>query len=161
MFVGLWWRVRGRTFAGMRELLRDAAERAARYLEDLDTRPVEPRDVRLTRFRGMGWQDVRHPNNEFVQVGVRPNGPKRVKLAGWSLRSRAGESYTFPADTVVTRGTGLRVYSGEGRDTETTLFWNRDSPVWDDMGDCVELIDPRGDVMQVQHFGRRADGWCD
>ncbi|MCB9677446.1 MAG: peptidoglycan DD-metalloendopeptidase family protein [Alphaproteobacteria bacterium] len=117
-------------------------------------------DVRITGFRGMGWQDGRYPNNEFVMVGVRTAGPRRVDLSGWRIRNRAGLVYTFPEGARVHRGEGLRVYSGTGVDGPDTLFWGRAAGVWNDEGDCVELIDARGDVVQVHHQGRREDDWC-
>ncbi len=118
-------------------------------------------DLRITNVRGMAWQDDRHPNNEFVQLSVRRRGPKRVDLEGWRLRSvRSNLSYRFDSGVEVRRGRPLRLYTGVGEDTEDTLFWGRAAGVYVDEGDCIELIDPRGDVMHVQHQGRRADDWC-
>jgi murein DD-endopeptidase MepM/ murein hydrolase activator NlpD len=118
-------------------------------------------DLRITNLRGMAWQDDRHPNNEFVQLSVRRGGPRKVSLDGWRIRSvRSNLSYRFDSGVVVRRGQPLRLYTGVGEDSEDTVFWGRAQGVYVDEGDCIELIDPRGDVMHLQHQGRRADDWC-
>jgi len=118
-------------------------------------------EVRITGFLGMAWQDDRHPNNEYVQLAIRRGGPKKVDLSGWAIRNRAGLVYGFPLGTKLQKGVPLRLYTGVGVDSADTLFWGRPAGVWVDEGDCVELIDARGDVVHTQHQGRREDGWCE
>jgi hypothetical protein len=118
-------------------------------------------DVVISGFRGMAWQDERHPGNEFVQLAVRRDGPRQVDLSGWTIRNRDPRVYTFPEGARIERGTPLRLYSSAGRDTEITRFWGQTAGVWRDDGDCVELRDARGRLIHVQHQGRRDEGWCD
>jgi murein DD-endopeptidase MepM/ murein hydrolase activator NlpD len=104
--------------------------------------------VAITRFRWMGWRDDQHPNNEVVELTLdgrfAPSG--EVDLGGYALRNDRGDAFTFPAGFSIREGAPVRVYTGAGTATATTLYWDRDAGVWSNGGDCARLVWPDGQV---------------
>jgi lamin tail-like protein len=96
-------------------------------------------DVRLHKIRHM----PRHPganwnlNREFVvikNVGVEPQ-----PLAGWKLRDRQGNTFTFGAVTIQP-GQRIRIHTGTGNDSQNHLFWDRNRSVWNPRRDKATLL---------------------
>ncbi len=70
-------------------------------------------------------------------------GDEDVSLASWRLEDEDGNSYRFPA-LVLHAGGSVQVFSRQGEDGVTRLFWNRSEPLWSE-GEQARLIDPNGD----------------
>lgn len=81
--------------------------------------------------------------NERVQI--EHVGDRDVSLEGWQLRDADGNRYSFPA-LVLHPGAALTLYSHQGDDSVTELFWDRDTAVWES-GELAQLVDPDGDVQ--------------
>lgn len=98
--------------------------------------------VAITTFRWQGPQDTVNPNNEFVELTLDPRYAiaSTFDLSGYKLKNNAGEIYTFPSGTTIVDGTPIRVYSGGGVNTSSTLYWNRTTPAWSNNGDCARLV---------------------
>lgn len=67
-------------------------------------------------------------------------GDQDVSLAGWSLRDEDGNEYDFPA-LVLHPGGEVTVFTRQGDDSASQLFWDRRTPVWQS-GELVMLFDP-------------------
>lgn len=67
-------------------------------------------------------------------------GDRDVSLAGWVLRDEDGNEYHFPA-LVLHLGAQVSVFTGQGDDSASELFWDRQVAVWAS-GEQVSLIDP-------------------
>lgn len=107
-------------------------------------KPTDRAPVAITAVRYMGVRDEENPNNEFVEITVDPRfADAPVELAGFLIRNKQGETFAFPALTLAP-GETLRVYSGNGVPEAGVLFWGRATPVWDNWGDCVQLVYPHG-----------------
>jgi hypothetical protein len=100
----------------------------------------------ITAVRYMGGDDAHNPNNEFVDVAVNPQ-VAQAELGGYTLRNPAGERFTFPPGTRVAGGTPVRVYSGTGTNTPTTLYWGRTTPAWSNVSGCAVLDDASGQPL--------------
>lgn len=89
-------------------------------------------------------------------VSFENDGEKPLDLSGWVVRNGAGQSYRFPAGTVLRPGEPLTLHSGDGRNTETDVYWDADGPVWRSVGDTVVVETPAGDqVLDVTYKGGR------
>jgi len=75
--------------------------------------------------------------NEHVVIGH--IGDQDLTLAGWRLRDENGNEYQFPA-LVLHPGAQVNVFSGQGVDTSTDLYWGRSVAVWT-AGEQAELLD--------------------
>lgn len=87
---------------------------------------------------------VEDPLDEYVDI--RNSSGTSVDMEGWILRDDGGNIFTFPDFTLANSGT-VRVRSGTGTNTSSTLFWGRtqeDGDVWNDVSDCAYLRDGLG-----------------
>jgi len=121
--------------------------------------PAEPSDQNLTRENAS--IEIQHvqadaPGNdhesldeEFVELANPSN--RTVDVAGWQLSDRAGYTYTLDNATIPPNGT-LRVHTGHGEDNATHVYWGRDSAVWNNDGDRVELVDARGRLVDAFEY---------
>jgi LysM repeat protein len=80
------------------------------------------------------------PATETVIVA---NRGRSVFLKEWTLRDSQGNVFIFP-NLFLAEGTEVRIHTGQGDDTATHLYWNRDTAVWEEQGDTVVLADERG-----------------
>lgn len=79
------------------------------------------------------------------------DGGEPVSLDGWVLTDGYYE-YTFSGVTVAP-GDTIRVYTGEGSDTNSEVYWGYQSTVWNDDGDTVYLYDDSGDRVVSEEYG--------
>jgi hypothetical protein len=79
---------------------------------------------------------------ENEHVIIEYNGSEDLSLSGWRLRNAQGVEYRFPA-LVLHPGAEISVFSRQGEDSASNLFWDRLVPMWDS-GDQVTLLDPSG-----------------
>lgn len=79
----------------------------------------------------------------LTNVGTTP-----VDLEGWTLTESQGNVFTF-ADQLLFPGGDLWVYTREGTDTPTNLYWNRFTAMLGDTGEVVTLRDDAGETVDM------------
>jgi hypothetical protein len=100
----------------------------------------KPKFVDMKTLRYLGVDDAHNPNNEFVEIDVNPDLPS-WDFGRDTLRNTHGDFFIFPAGFVLPGGGTVRVYSGVGASTTTTLYMGRPAPMWGNLGDCAVLAD--------------------
>jgi LysM repeat protein len=80
-----------------------------------------------------------------AETVVIANEGRGIDLYQWTLRDGQGNVYLFP-ELYLGPGAEVRVHTGVGEDSPGHLYWNRDTPVWDDPADTVILADTEGVV---------------
>ena len=74
-------------------------------------------------------------------VVIENQGTGNQNMTGWKLKNEENETYRFPAFTLKA-GAGVTVWTKEGVNTETDLFWGSETPIWANHGgDCATLYD--------------------
>jgi len=82
--------------------------------------------------------------DEWVEITNKGSSP--VSLKGWKIEDEGSKhTYTFPSCTLDSQTT-LTLYTGEGTDTATELYWGR-SPIWNNDGDTAYLYDDSGKLV--------------
>ena len=96
--------------------------------------------------------DNNNLNDEWVELTNAGSGS--LDLTGWAVKDEsASHRYHFPAGFTLAAGATVRLHTGCGTDTATTLFWcNQGSAVWNNSGDTVFLLDPNGNVVASQSY---------
>jgi micrococcal nuclease len=125
-----------------------AAEREARLAESglwaLADVPIRIRDI----HHDAPGPDHENPNGEWI--AFENYGSETVNLFGFSVKDEANHIYTFPS-TSLEPGAELRLYSGQGRNGGTALYWGLSGDaVWSNSGDSAYLRDPQGKL--VDHY---------
>ncbi|MEU9449107.1 lamin tail domain-containing protein [Streptomyces sp. NPDC048277] len=89
-------------------------------------------------------------NREWVDV---TNTSRRdVNLSGWTLSDAEGHTYTFRHYRLEGRAT-VRVHTGEGRDTMTDLYQDRNRSVWNYETDTATLRNDHGRYVDSASWG--------
>lgn len=91
-------------------------------------------------------------NDEWVEF-VNP-GPGGIDLTGWGVRDEsAGHRYSFPVGFSLGAGATVRLHTGCGGDTATSLYWcNQGSAIWNNGGDTVFVLDPHGNIAVSETY---------
>jgi micrococcal nuclease len=111
--------------------------------EGMSTSPVEL----LTVHADAAGDDAANLNDEWLEFRVRVAG----SLAGYTVEDVDGNVYEFP-NRVFAEGDVFRLYTGSGTDTQTALYWGSASPIWDNDGDAVFVVDSEGTVRLVKGY---------
>jgi hypothetical protein len=82
----------------------------------------------------IGAGDVANERVVITHVGTQD-----VSLSGWRLRDEDGNEYRFPA-LVLHPNAKVDIYTGQGEDTASRLYWRRQLAVWAS-GERVLLLD--------------------
>lgn len=72
-------------------------------------------------------------------------GDADISLSGWRLRDENGNQYDFPA-LVLHPGAQVSLFTKQGDDTSTQLYWDRSVSVWSS-GELVSLLDANGELQ--------------
>ena len=81
------------------------------------------------------------------RVVIEHIGDRDLSLAGWRLRDENANEYRFPA-LVLHPDARVNVFSGQGADSSTDLYWGRSVAVWAS-GEQAELLDASGRQQAV------------
>jgi hypothetical protein len=79
------------------------------------------------------------------RVQIRGLGESTLSLTGWRLLDENGNEFIFPQLTLFGDG-AIDIYTGAGRDTVVSLFWQLGEPVWN-QGETVTLADQDGSIQ--------------
>ena len=94
--------------------------------------------------------DNDNPNGEWIEVTN--EGDTSVQMNGYSLKDEANHIYTFSNFTLPS-GQSFRLYSGEGRDSPTELYWGYSGEsVWNNDGDAAFLRDAEGALVDSYSY---------
>lgn len=90
--------------------------------------------------------DNLNKNGEWVTVRSRTGA---ADLTGFVLKDEsASHRYSFPSGFVLAEGASVRVFTGCGANSETSLYWcNTRSAVWNNSGDTAFLLDQNGSLV--------------
>ena len=108
--------------------------------------------VAITQLVFEGVRDDVNPNNEYVELSLNPLLPSTT-LDGYELRGdESGVSYSFPQGITLTPAhPAIRIYTGVGTNSATTLYMARPSGIWSNVlsDDCMRLVAPSGAQFQI------------
>jgi hypothetical protein len=74
-------------------------------------------------------------------------GESAQDLTGWTLKDEQDHTYDFPEGFTLAPGEVVMVHTGVGDDTDTDLYCNMGSPIWNNAGDVATLMDGEGNVV--------------
>lgn len=85
------------------------------------------------------------PYQEYVQI---TNGGKTsVNLKGWKIKDvGAKHTYTFSSYTLKSKSS-VTLRSGTGKNSGSTLYWNKYSFIWNNTGDAAYLYNAQGKLV--------------
>ena len=88
-------------------------------------------------------------NGEYVVITN--NGNVAINMQNWSIKDEATHIYKF-GDAVLNPHESVKLYTGNGDNTLTELYWNSKEPVWNNDGDTAFLFDKEGNLISSISF---------
>jgi len=80
-------------------------------------------------------------------VKIKNSGSSSVDLTGWEIKDEDNKhTYTFPSFQLEA-GATVTLYTIEGSDTETELYWGSGNPFWNNDGDTAFLYDSEENLV--------------
>jgi hypothetical protein len=75
-------------------------------------------------------------------------GATDQSMKGWKLNDQAYHTFEFP-NFILPAGGTVKVWVGQGTDSDTDLYWEREAPVWNNDGDIAELHNADGVLVDT------------
>ena len=72
------------------------------------------------------------------------DGDETLDLTGYTVRDEAGATYDLPDGFSLDAGARVRLHTGAGENGPTDLYWDAGTPVWNNDGDTVIVLDKTG-----------------
>ncbi|UTF54817.1 lamin tail domain-containing protein [Natronosalvus rutilus] len=94
------------------------------------------------------------PDEEYITL--RNTGDESLEMTGWTLRDREDggrvgvnlRRFDFPSGFTLEPGADVTIVSGQGEDTDETLYWGeKRQQVWNEDGDLVIVQNAAGEVV--------------
>jgi len=74
-----------------------------------------------------------------------------VSMVGWFLQDEAAQT-AYEFDFIITNNTSIRIYTGDGTDNATTLFWGWYQGIWNNSGDFAIIQDENGYLVDSYRY---------
>lgn len=84
-------------------------------------------------------------------IDIHNKGASVVDISRWTLRDKndEGQAFVFPAGTQLPAGGTVEVYTESGH----PYSFNSGSPIWNNCGDALQLLDASGAVVATYAYG--------
>jgi competence protein ComEC len=94
--------------------------------------------------------DRENLNDEYVVL--ENTGTEPLDLSGWTVADDADQTYTMPDGVTLAPGETVTLYTGSGTATESELYWESGSPIWNNNGDTVIVTTNEGDRVLEESY---------
>ncbi|WP_160135505.1 lamin tail domain-containing protein [Halococcus salsus] len=89
-------------------------------------------------------------NDEYIVF--ENTGSTSLNISGWTIEDRSSHSYTVPSGTTIDAGETLTLHTGEGRDTDSDLYWGSGRAIWNNGGDTIMVTNDEGQEMLSEDY---------
>jgi micrococcal nuclease len=89
--------------------------------------------------------DNENLNGEYIVF--ENTGNTTVSMGGWTIQDEVQHTYAVPDGTTLTPGDRLTLYTGVGTDTDTELYSDAGSAIWNNGGDTITVENADGEVV--------------
>jgi len=111
--------------------------------------PTPIPDIRIN-FIETGGDGPDYYWEEYVRVKNRTS--RKVELTGWTIWSKRNDkTYTFPEFELKSNQI-VKVWTRQGTDSDTDLFWGLVNEVWKYDGDCAKLKDKNENLVNWYYY---------
>lgn len=101
----------------------------------------------------ISYLDVGAPKEKTYQeyIKITNKGSKSVNLKGWKIKDKgAKHTYTFYSYTLKSKASVI-LRSGKGKNSGSTLYWNKYSFIWNNEGDTAYLYNAQGKLVSKRN----------
>lgn len=84
-------------------------------------------------------------------IKIKNTSHTNVDISHWWLRDSALNFFRFPSDTRLASEEEIVVYGGKGKKTTRKFYWGNKTPILDNFGDSVYLVDYFKDIKKKKN----------
>ncbi len=110
------------------------------------TLPMEKITIETVHYNALG-NDEENLNDEYI-VLLNEND-ESVDLTGWSIQDEHGNQFDFPIGFTLHSYASVTIYTGQGTNGTTALYWYHDTPVWNNDEDTVRLYNEKNVLVET------------
>ncbi len=81
-------------------------------------------------------------------------GSESLDISGWTISDSAGHTYTVPDGVPLAAGARIRLVTGPGTNTESTLYWGEEQALWNNGGDTITVRTENGELALTESYPR-------
>lgn len=78
---------------------------------------------------------------------LKNNGGSSLNIGGWTVSDSADHTYTIPTGFTLGAGETVTIYTGSGSNTDSELYWEGGSAVWNNGGDIIIVTTDGGETV--------------
>lgn len=93
-----------------------------------------------------------HENLDGEYIVFRNTGADELDLSDYRVEDQAGHTYYVPDGVTLAPGAQITLYTGEGANTESELYWGYDRAIWNNDGDTVFVFDDTGELVTQRSY---------
>ena len=130
---------------------------------DFDTEYEEAQDYASNNTVGLWTESSYNLSIDYIEYN--PDGDEaqgeylvitnhenyNVSMVGWFLQDEAAQT-AYEFDFIITNNTSIRIYTGDGTDNSTTLYWGWHQGIWNNSGDFAILQDENGYLVDSYRY---------
>ena len=130
---------------------------------DFDSEYEEAQDYASTNKAGLWTESSYNLTIDYIEYD--PEGDEaegeyvvltnhenyNVSMVGWFLQDEAAQT-AYEFDFIITNNTSIRIYTGDGTDNATTLFWGWYQGIWNNSGDFAIIQDENGYMVDSYRY---------
>ena len=87
--------------------------------------------------------------NREDEIVTLMNSCPQINFQDWIITDESRKRYKFPSISFSI----IKVYSGQGNDNSTSLFWNQKQSVWNNDVDTLYVFDKEGSLVHYHSYG--------
>ncbi len=92
--------------------------------------------------------DYSNNNDEYVTI---KNSCQDTNMNEWQIKDEARHIYTFK-NFVAETGSQFTLYTGQGQDTQTEIYWGKSCAIWNNDHDTLYLYDEQGNLVLEENY---------
>ncbi|MDQ2072819.1 lamin tail domain-containing protein [Haloarcula sp. H-GB4] len=93
-----------------------------------------------------------HENLNDEYVTFKNTGDETLSMGEWTVSDEADHVYTVPNGFELEPGATVTLYTGEGSNTESELYWNASGAVWNNGGDTIIVEDENSETVLERSY---------
>jgi hypothetical protein len=110
---------------------------------------VKPLDIVKIHFDPPGKDAATNSGYTQEYIQVKNTGSSTLTLTGYTIRDDGPQKFSFPKGTKLAAGKTLTIRSGTGKNSATTLYWNKASYIWNNTGDSARTYNSAGKLLET------------
>lgn len=88
-----------------------------------------------------------HDNLNDEYIVLKNNGDSSLDIGGWTISDSADHTYTIPSGFTLDAGETVTIYTGSGSNSDSELYWDSSSAVWNNGGDTITVSTEGGETV--------------